>query len=102
MFIGLASIFFSQLAVQTIEYLSLKTIIKTYINVENNDIPMVTFMFKDKINQFRHKINKKQYNISGQWRIPRKEYQKEIEFLYSKINQVMYFNAYLAKKFETV
>ena len=65
MFIGLASIFFSQLTVQTIEYLSLKTIIKTYISEKNNDRPIVTFMFKDTFIQLRHKILQEAIQYSG-------------------------------------
>ena len=58
----MALIFFSQLAIQVIEYSSLKTITKTHIDSIDNDLPIVTFMFKDNYPTIFHEVHKYQFN----------------------------------------
>ena len=63
LFTVLALIFFSQLAIQVIEYSSLKTITKTQLDSINIDLPIVTFMFRDNHPTIFHDLYKYQFNV---------------------------------------
>ena len=58
----MALIFFSQLAIQVIEYSSLKTITKTQLDRIDSDLPMLTFMFKDNYPTIFHELYKYKFN----------------------------------------
>ena len=92
-FIGLALIFFSQLAIQTIDYTSMETITKTYLDSIDTDQPIVTFVFTAKYATIYHELYQKQFNRElikdGYILRPTNKVIKEILKIFDRQNQVL-------------
>ena len=99
-FTGLALIFFSQLAIQLIDYLSMNTITKQYIDTLDTDQPIVTFVFTAQYATIYHELYRKQFNMDliddGEIIRPINKDKDEIYLIFNNNNPVLFNNYYLS------